>query len=216
MSVYQSEDEQVEAIKKWIRNNGISVISGILLGLALIFGWRTWENYRENHSQNASILFSNMENLNAAGRTDDADQMGKMLIADYGSTAYASFAGMQLAKDYYQRGDKGSAAEELRWVMGNAPSSELKELARLRLGYLLLDMGKPDQALKLAQEKGVLMPGTFAELRGDIARAKGNDAAARSAYQEADKLGVANQALLKMKLVALGPVAPVSPVGVKP
>ncbi|MEW8396328.1 MAG: tetratricopeptide repeat protein, partial [Candidatus Thiodiazotropha sp.] len=40
MSEYQTEEEQVEAIKRWWKENGTSVIAGLVIGLGGIFGWQ--------------------------------------------------------------------------------------------------------------------------------------------------------------------------------
>ena len=40
MDVYKTEEEQVEAIKKWWNENGKSIIVGIVVGITAIFGWR--------------------------------------------------------------------------------------------------------------------------------------------------------------------------------
>jgi len=37
---FSTEDEQVEAIKKWWKENGTSLIVGVVLGLSVLFGWR--------------------------------------------------------------------------------------------------------------------------------------------------------------------------------
>jgi predicted negative regulator of RcsB-dependent stress response len=41
---YETDDEKVEAIKKWWKDNGISVATGVVIGLAVVFGWRAWGN----------------------------------------------------------------------------------------------------------------------------------------------------------------------------
>ena len=42
MSAYLEEEEQIEAIRNWWKENGRSVIAGAVLGLAAIFGWQGW------------------------------------------------------------------------------------------------------------------------------------------------------------------------------
>ena len=42
MDVYTSEDEQVEALKKWWKENGKSVIGGVIIGAGLLFGGRAY------------------------------------------------------------------------------------------------------------------------------------------------------------------------------
>ena len=39
MNAYETDEEKVEAIKGWWKENGISVVGGLALGLAAVFGW---------------------------------------------------------------------------------------------------------------------------------------------------------------------------------
>jgi predicted negative regulator of RcsB-dependent stress response len=204
VSAYISDDEQVEAIKKWWKENGMSVLGGLVLGLAIVFGWQGWNYYHNTKGENASILFSNLENQMAAGNQDAVVDIAKQLYGDYDSTAYATFAALQMAKLSYSKGEKLTAQENLQWAMDNAPDPSLRDMARLRLGQLLLDMQKYPQADALAKEPSKFMPGSFAELQGDIARAQDDRKAAQAAYRQALELGVEDRARVQMKLVDLG------------
>ena len=42
MEVYDSEREQIEAMKKWWAQNGKAIITGLVLGLAALIGWQQW------------------------------------------------------------------------------------------------------------------------------------------------------------------------------
>ena len=43
MSTYLSDDEQAEALKKWWKENAVSIIVGAGLGFGIIFGWQGWQ-----------------------------------------------------------------------------------------------------------------------------------------------------------------------------
>ncbi len=45
MDVYRTDEEQVEALRKWWLENGKSVIAGIVIGFSAIFGWRAWQDH---------------------------------------------------------------------------------------------------------------------------------------------------------------------------
>jgi predicted negative regulator of RcsB-dependent stress response len=211
MSTYQTEEEQVEAIKKWWKDNGKSVIGGIVLGFAVIGGWQGWKLYQKNQGEAASSYFDAMRNSVRIGQIDAAIEDGKRLIGDYGSTAYASFAALELAKLSYDRGEKAAARDQLHWVTESAPDPSIRELARLRLGQLLLDMNElPALQALLGQPPLAAFAGEFSSLRGDLERALGNQSAAREAYQEALLKGVQDEGLLRMKLVDVGGVSPAS------
>jgi len=211
MSTYQTEEEQVEAIKKWWKDNGKSVVGGIVLGFAVIGGWQGWQVYQRDQGETASSYFDAMRQSVETGQYDKAVEDGKRLIGEYGGTAYASFAALELARLSYQRGEKAAARNHLRWVVDSAPDPSIRELARLRLGSLLLDM-QDTAALQALLDVAPLpaFAGEFAALRGDLERVLGNREAAREAYQDALIKGVEDMGLLRMKLVDAGGQAPAS------
>jgi predicted negative regulator of RcsB-dependent stress response len=131
-------------------------------------------------------------------------ETAKRLVGEFGGTAYAAFAALQLAQLSYTQGEKDAARAHLQWAMDNAPDKALAELARLRLAQLLIDMQQWDEASALVAGAGEMMAGDFAVLRGDIARQQGDADAARAAYREALDKGVHNAELVRMKLVDSG------------
>lgn len=204
MSSYLSEDEQVEALKKWWKENGKSVVSGTVLGFAIIFGWQGWSSYQTQQGEQASILYTNMENHLAAGNIDQGIESAKRLIGESSGSVYATFAALQLAKVSYDKGEKTAAQSHLQWAMDNAPDEALSGLARLRLARLLVDMEQWDAAKGLVDAAGSVLPGEFAQLSGDIAVQSGDLEAARAAYRRALDAGVENADLVRMKLVDIG------------
>jgi predicted negative regulator of RcsB-dependent stress response len=205
MSTYQTEEEQVEAIKKWWKENGRSVVGGIVLGFAIIGGWQGWQGWQRNQGEAASSYFDAMRQAIRSDQFEQATELGKRLVGEFGKTAYGSFAGLELARLAYQRGEKAAARDHLRWVTDSARDPVLRELARLRLGQLLLDMNELDALQTLLEAPpSTAFAGEFAALRGDLARARGNLDGAREAYQEALAQGVADESLLRMKLVDVG------------
>lgn len=205
MSTYQTEEEQVEAIKKWWKENGRSVIGGIVLGFLLIGGWQGWQGWQRNTGESASLAFDTMRQSVATANFDKALEDGKRVIGEFSGSAYASFAALELAKLAYQRGEKSVARNHLQWVADSAPEPTLREVGRLRLAQLLLDM-KELAALDalLATPPLPAFAGEFAILQGDMQAARGDAAAARESYQEALVKGVGDETLVRMKLVDVG------------
>ncbi|MHC9036859.1 tetratricopeptide repeat protein, partial [Cobetia marina] len=50
----RSEEEQLEAIKRWWSENGKSLIAGVVLAGAGIFAFKAWQNYEASQSEAAS------------------------------------------------------------------------------------------------------------------------------------------------------------------
>lgn len=205
MSVYQTDEEQVEAIKKWWKENGKSVIGGIALGAAIIVGWQGWQGWQRSSGESASMMFDGLRQSVRSAELDKAIEDGKRLIGEHGASAYASFAGLELARLAYEKGEKSAARDHLQWVADSAPDATLREVARLRLASLLLDMDETEAlAGLLAQAPLPAFAGEFDVLRGDLARQQGDRAAARDAYLAALAAGVEDADLVRMKLVDVG------------
>ena len=97
MEIHQTEEEQVEAIKKWWRENGTSVVVGVVLGIAAIFGVRYWFDYQKTQSQQASALYASvLESL--ASDKKNTEALGSEMAKNFSSTPYASLTALNLAK----------------------------------------------------------------------------------------------------------------------
>jgi len=204
MSTYLSDDEQAEALKKWWKENAVSIIVGAGLGFGIIFGWQGWQMFQTSQGEAASQLYAQVEQATKSGA--DFDNTATQLKAEYAGTAYASYAAMQQAKVAYKAGNPDRARSELEWVMANAPDPVLVDLARLRLAALLVDQQQYDAAKEVIAAAGTFMKGDFEQLQGDIARAQGDKVAALAAYQAAASSGVTDMRLLSMKIVDVTPV----------
>ena len=208
MKVYQTEEEQVEAIKKWWKENGLSVVAGLVIGLGAVFGWQAWNSYQDRIGQEASVAFYQMLNAVDNQNPELAGKQADLLRADYASTNYAVLAAMTEARLKVEAGDTKAARTQLEWARQNTADDSLKTLAQLNLARLLLSDGDIDGASVLAAVDKGGFAGEFAELRGDIAVAKKELSAARDAYTQALALNVGNPEMVQMKLDDLAIATP--------
>ncbi|MCU7932090.1 MAG: tetratricopeptide repeat protein [Candidatus Thiodiazotropha sp. (ex Codakia rugifera)] len=208
MSVYQTEEEQVEAIKRWWKENGTSVIAGLVIGLGGVFGWQAWGNYQDRIGGDAALAFSQM--LGAVERRDatSAAKQAELMRANYDNSNYAVFAALAEARLKLDEGDVAIAKSRLEWANQQADNPALKQLVQLNLARILLDEGELDAAEKLVAATEGGFAGEFAALRGDIAFARGDKASAATAYTQAMTLDVNNPGLLQMKLDDLAVATP--------
>lgn len=186
MEIYRSDEEQVEALKRWWDQNGRMVLTGIAIALLAVFGWRAWQDYRSTRAEAASVQYQQLLAM-AESNPAAALEQGRRILGEYPSTTYADFASLTMAAIAVQQGDTEAAAAHLRAVMNEADRNEIKLLARLRLSKVLLDQGKADEALALVQgqQEAGSFRAAFAELTGDILLAKGERSKARAAYTDA-------------------------------
>ena len=182
-----TEEQQLEEFKKWWKENGSSIITGIVLGLAILFGARAWFAWQERTAQQASAVYTVMLNDMQAGNVQAATDNAGVLIADFSRTPYAALAAMLLAKLRIEGNDLDAARSQLQWVLDNGSSEELQNIARLRLARVLVSQEDYDAALGLlaAVDAELGQDGVASELRGDIHSQRGELQHAVDAYQEA-------------------------------
>ncbi len=209
MSGYETEQEQIEAIKRWWKENGTAVIAGLAIGAASLFGWSMWADHTRNQQESASIAYQQLMDSLLDGKSDIVIERAERLQQEHADSSYAILAAMAAAKAYVDKSDFGAAQERLQWVVDNSDDTGIKHIARLRLARLLVAADENEEALQLLDE--ISDPAGFAaeyhELKGDIYVATDKIGLARTAYKralEAGEVSVGGQ-LLQMKLDDLGP-----------
>jgi predicted negative regulator of RcsB-dependent stress response len=194
VDVYKTDEEQAESIKRWFRENGISLVTGVMLGLAVLFGFKSWTEYGQRSAEAASNVFVQFS-MAATQDTETAVKVYDELIKSYSDSEYAVLASLQMGKLRLEKNDVTAAEAHLQWALEHAKVDGLKHTARLRLARLKLSEGDADAADKLIA--GINDPSytaLYEELRGDIARTRGDMAAAHAAYERALAAMPASQA----------------------
>lgn len=225
MATYGSDEEQIEALKRWWNENGTSLLTGIALVLAVFFGMRYWQGAQQNQSGMASDLYQQIADLALANMSAPITEQGLVgaqavyasLKSDHPDSVYTRYAALAIAGFYVEHEQLDEAAAELQWVLDNPKigliktvDEELLLAARSRLARVRIAQGRPQEALDLlrAVDPGAFS-GSYAEVEGDALVALGDTDAARGAYQRAlAELNTGNPLLLQLKLQDLG-VSPV-------
>ena len=185
MTEYETEEQRVEAIRKWWAENGTSIILGAVLGIALLVGWRGWAYWKEKIAREASDHYARVAAALESGNLESAEREAGLLKVDYGSTPYAAIAALALARLEAARDRLDAAATELQWVLDNARQETARQVARLRLARVRTTQGRPDEALTLLTGLPEAYTALAEEARGDALRAKGDVDGARKAYDRA-------------------------------
>lgn len=208
MEGYASEQEQIEAIKKWWKENGKFIIVGVILGLLVLFGTKTWIARKNSIAEAASMEFEQLLTELKQNNNQAVDERGKHIISSYPKTPYAVFAAMAIARTKLEAGDNTAARVQLQWALDHAENPEIKNTARLRLAKVLIAQGDPAQAVTLLEGANAKnFDGLFEEVRGDAYIAMGDTTKAAQSYKKALALlspGAATQQL-QMKLDDIAP-----------
>ena len=209
MALDLEEQEQVAELKAWWQQHG-RLITAVVVAAALGFsGWQGWRIYQQNQAANAAGLYDTLARAAEAADAKAMRDAAGTLIESYPRTLYASMGALTAARFYFDRKDLKSAKAQLQWVVENSSSEEMRDLARLRLGAVLLDEKSLDEALKLLNAAHApAFEAQYAALRGDVLVAKNQVADARAAYklalEKAGKQEGAFRETVRMRLDALG------------
>lgn len=211
MDEYLTEKEQWDRVTAWLRENGLWIVAGVIVGAAGIGGWQWWTAHVDKIDADASEKYEQLQADLGKG-----DQTGALILMsdlerDYGSTPYVDQGRLALARSYVDSKEFDKAATTLKSVIDHSKDKQLALVARVRLARVQIAQQKPDDAL--ASLDGV-DPGAFGalfhEVRGDAEFAKGNKAAALTEYRAAKTAdigaaggGGGDSALLDLKIADL-------------
>lgn len=199
---YETEEQQVEALKTWWTENGRAVVAGVVLGAGVIGGWTFWQDRVEKKTVAASDAYSQALAAVNQADADTALNLADQVADDNPDHLYAAYASLAAARAAVENNDLDEAASRLEWVVDNAPQDDVKLIAQVRLARVKGANGDPSGGL-------AVLPGSFPEsfaglveeARGDLHVLAGNEAAARTAYQAASASDyVANREGLTMKI----------------
>lgn len=202
------EEEQVEAIKRWWRENGIAVVVGLSLGIAVILGWRWYQTYLAGQAEGASALYAAMMSEVEAGKHDRAGTIAQQLLSSHPGTQYADLAQLALAGQQVTAGKLDEASASLQQVIDQGQQEQTQQLARLRLARIQLSRGEYDATLATLDKISLeAYQNAVEELRGDVHLARGEKDLARAAYEKvlaAKNLDGMRQSWVQTKLDNLG------------
>ncbi len=197
MEQYATEEQQVEAIKKFWKENGVAIIVGAAIGLGGLWGWRYYSDMQLAAKEEASVAYQSVVEIKDTGQS--AEQLDSFIQNNEG-TGYASIAGLVAAQKAVDTNNFSEAAKHLKQVSTEADDAKLVAVASIRLARVHLEMGQTQEALA-ALEKVTL--DSFAaqvdEIKGDIFAREGDLEKAKDAYTRAIAAS-ANSQLVQMKL----------------
>ncbi len=208
MAEMKTEEDQVEALKRWWQENGKSLVITVAVTIGGVFSWNAYQDHQLEQSETASIYFQQLMTSAPAGPLNETQMAevrynSELLKTEFGTSTYAQFAALMLARVEVQAGDLSAAAAELEWVIAQQGDAEVNALATLRLARLLGAQDQFDEALALLVDSDDAWQSGRLEIRGDLLLAQGSLEGAREAYAQAsvlvDATGI-NNPLLGLKL----------------
>lgn len=196
MDQFSTEEQQVEAIKKFWKENGIAIIVGAALGLGGLWGWRYYNEQVLLSQEAASDAYqAAIEQL----QQEDTSAV-KSFIEEKSDSNYAVLAALQLAKEAVKHDDLTEAAKQLQWAADNVDAQEIKEIALMRLARVQKAQEKYDDALTtLGKVSSEAFMAQVHSIKGDVLVNQGKFSEAQTEYTQALELDE-NNTLLQMKV----------------
>ncbi|MEI7993648.1 MAG: tetratricopeptide repeat protein [Methylococcaceae bacterium] len=202
MEIYETEEERLDAAKRWWKENGPSTIIGLVVGIAIILGWNFWQDHKKEQAGQASALYGQLIQAVAADKKDNAEKLAERIQQQYPKTEYAAYSGLLLAKIKVQQGDPAKAKAILKGIAAGS-NKELSNIAKIRQVRLMLASGEYEQGLQLINDvdpaTSSSFSGNYDELVGDLYVALDRLDQARTSYQKALENGYRSP-LLQFKI----------------
>lgn len=212
METYNTEEEQLEALRRWWDDNGKSIIVGVVLAVACSAGWQFWQKQNQQQREAASVIYQQLLQSEGTATAQEQGATAQQLLDQFPDSSYARFAAMYLARLSVEADQLGEAQRHLRWVLSHSPTDNERDVAQLRLARVQAAAGEYDAALKiLGSDKSATYAASYAIAEGDTLMMAGREDEAKQAYQKARLLveqeeGGQVPVLLQQKLDRLNPV----------
>ena len=215
MDYLKTDEEQGEALKRWLAQNGLGLLVAVAVGVGSVLGYQQWQQYQINQQSDAAGRYQELIELSAvnfAEQDTDADYERLLTVADglrqsHAGSNYAALGAGIVAAQAVERGDFDLAVSQLTYAEAELELPELKAMASLRLARLELELGQGDAALgRVRSMSAEFFKGSRSELEGDILVTLDKPLEARDAYLKAQisltEAGL-NTAVVDLKLSAL-------------
>lgn len=195
------EEQEINQLKDWWKENGKTIIIAFILGVGGMFGWRYWQAHQAEKIAQASAQYDAL--IYSAQQDEQAKKANiEQFVQDNSKTAYAVFALLDEAKKATEKQDFAAAEANLNQALTQSQDEVLTSIVALRLSAVQFQLGQLDNALTtLNQVKGESFNARKAILTGDIQVAKGDKVAAKNSFEQAQQSGSQlEQQMAKMKL----------------
>ncbi len=183
MEIYENENDQVDAVKRFFAENGKALATGVVLGIGALVGWRYWTSHQAESAREASLAYQTAVTAISADKPQTLTAVEK--FAAENQNTYGALASLEAAQQYVDKNDLAKAEANLQQGLKNTSDENLQALINLRLARIQVQQKQTDAALKtLDAIKGEGWVAIVADLRGEALLSKGDKQGARDAWSK--------------------------------
>lgn len=186
MSEYynSTEEQQFNEAKNWFKKNGTPIFVAIAVAVGAWSGWQYWQKHQLAVAQQTSAQYEQIITSFLQNPENNHPLVAKFVAENTGT--YAVFALLEQAKHFAEKGDFVQVKTLLEQALAGTSDATLQNVIRFRLALVDYQLSNFDSALSVlgkVQDKAWELRKQI--LSGDILAAKGDKAAAKSAYEQA-------------------------------
>jgi predicted negative regulator of RcsB-dependent stress response len=180
MERYETEEQQVEAIKGFWKENGTAIIVGVGIGLAGLFGWQQYNDMVIEDKEAQSITFQSvLEGIDS----EDGMLKAEAFTKENSDSGYALLTSLVAAQKAVENKDFEAAKLHLNMAVSNSPNVAIADLAKIRLARVESQLGDTISALAtLDSVQSLSYIDQVQEVKGDIYVATKEFDKAKEAY----------------------------------
>ena len=191
------ENDQVEQIRNWLKENSIQIIIGISLSFASIWGWNAYNKYLQNKSVEARNNY-----LSLVSQPDNMEVFNN-IKTNHTDSSYTEYASLIMAKNHVEKQQYQQALKLIKPLF-TSKNILISHSARLRAANIYLEIDNYEQALKALEiDTTSEFNGLYNNIKGDIYLVKNDIEAAKKHYRLAlNKVGESSglKNLIQIKL----------------
>jgi predicted negative regulator of RcsB-dependent stress response len=201
VEIYENDNEQVDAVKRFFAENGKALVVGVVLGIGALVGWRYWNGHQVESSMASSLEYQTVTDAVRADQPATLSAAEKFAAST--KNTYGALASLELAQKYADNNDLAKAAAQLQQGLSSTSDANLQALINARLARIQIQQKQSDAALKtLDSIKGEGWVAIVADLRGEALLSKGDKQGARDAWSKGSQTDAspALREMMQMKI----------------
>ena len=180
-----TDQQQAEVVKQWLKDNGLSILFSIGLGISAYFGLQFYQQNQLQESESASRLYAEVEFALKQQRMAQAQNLLQEMDNNFSGSPYQQQSHLAMAKLHMDSLDYDNAIIQLEFVMENARDESFQHIARLRIARIMIEQDELDGALALLDSvtaSPIAYTPYYEGVKGDIYTALGQLEKAKVAY----------------------------------
>ncbi len=154
-----------DKLLNWLEDNYKSLILGLLIGLATLYGYKLYISDKNSSQLILSREYDVAVTAFKNGETDLILEFSKKNQIDNPKNIYTNLSNLYSAKIMYDLNKLNDAYIYLDHIIDTSPDNEIKNLAIYRKAKILIDEGKYEEAHQILRNSESYQ---HIELKGDI------------------------------------------------